>query len=153
MSRSMLVFAPHLNSWRRFAAHSYAPVTPNWGLNNRSVAVRVPAGDSASRRLEHRVAGVDANPYLCAAVVLAGMRAGLAAGHEPPAEVTAYPEPTDELSPDWRSAIMAAAGSDFLRDALGRRLWEVFLAVKRDEYARFAQRITAEEYACYLDTV
>ena len=45
MGESMLVFAPHANSWRRFASNSYAPVSPTWGVNNRSVALRIPAGD------------------------------------------------------------------------------------------------------------
>ncbi|TIP77291.1 MAG: glutamine synthetase, partial [Mesorhizobium sp.] len=64
MAESMLVFAPHANSWRRFVSQSYAPVAPTWGVNNRSVALRVPAGDAKNRRIEHRPSGVDANPYL-----------------------------------------------------------------------------------------
>ncbi|TIT44154.1 MAG: glutamine synthetase, partial [Mesorhizobium sp.] len=71
MAESMLVFAPHANSWRRFVSQSYAPVAPTWGVNNRSVALRVPAGDAKNRRIEHRPSGVDANPYLVAATVLA----------------------------------------------------------------------------------
>lgn len=54
MAESMLVFAPHANSWRRFVSQSYAPVAPTWGVNNRSVALRVPAGDAKNRRIEHR---------------------------------------------------------------------------------------------------
>ena len=46
MAESMLVFAPHANSWRRFVSQSYAPIAPTWGVNNRSVALRVPAGDA-----------------------------------------------------------------------------------------------------------
>ncbi len=57
MAESMLVFAPHANSWRRFASQSYAPVSPSWGVNNRSVALRIPAGDIKARRIEHRRPG------------------------------------------------------------------------------------------------
>ena len=57
--------------------NSYAPIAPTWGVNNRSVALRVPAGDAANRRIEHRPSGVDANPYLVAATVLAGIAKGL----------------------------------------------------------------------------
>jgi glutamine synthetase len=85
MGESMLVFAPHANSWRRFAAQSYAPVAPTWGVNNRSVALRIPAGDIRARRIEHRPAGVDANPYL-----VGGHRAG---GHPQRAGRTAGPGP------------------------------------------------------------
>lgn len=77
MGESMLVFAPHGNSWRRFVGQSYAPVSPSWGVNNRSVALRIPAGEIKARRIEHRPSGVDANPYLVAATVLAGIRHGL----------------------------------------------------------------------------
>ena len=80
---SMLVFAPHANSWRRFVSQSYAPVAPTWGVNNRSVALRVPAGDVEARRIEHRPSGVDANPYLVAATVLAGIAKGLDEGLDP----------------------------------------------------------------------
>jgi glutamine synthetase len=83
MADSMVVFAPHANSWRRLASRSYAPVAPTWGFNNRSVAVRLPAGPIAARRFEHRVAGVDANPYVVAAAVLAGLRRGLESRLDP----------------------------------------------------------------------
>jgi glutamine synthetase len=88
MGESMLVFAPHANSWRRFASQSYAPVSPTWGVNNRSVALRIPAGDIRARRIEHRPAGVDSNPYLVAATVLAGIRHGLKNRIDPGPETT-----------------------------------------------------------------
>ena len=123
MGESMLVFAPHANSWRRFASNSYAPVSPTWGVNNRSVALRIPAGDIRARRIEHRPAGVDANPYLVAATVLAGIRHGIAHKVDPGPETTGngYAEGADAppIPVDWRSAIEAAKASVFLRDALG----------------------------------
>ena len=70
MGESMLVFAPHANSWRRLVLGSYAPVRPNWGLDNRSVAFRIPSSSNKNRRIEHRVSGVDANPYLVALTCL-----------------------------------------------------------------------------------
>ncbi|MGX5719185.1 glutamine synthetase family protein [Shinella zoogloeoides] len=154
MHESMLVFAPHLNSWRRFSAQSYAPTTPTWGTNNRSVAVRIPAGAPAGRHLEQRAAGIDSNPYLVGATVLAGMRRGILAKADPGPETTAYAEAGgDELSPDWRSAIEAATRSAFLKEALGERLHHVFLALKRAEYRRFAAEITALERALYGEVV
>ena len=88
MAESMLVFAPHANSWRRFVSQSYAPIAPTWGVNNRSVALRVPAGDAKNRRIEHRPSGVDANPYLVAATVLAGIAKGLDEKLDPGPETT-----------------------------------------------------------------
>ena len=55
MAESMAVFAPNANSYRRFVSESYAPVAPIWGVNNRSVSLRVPAGPAASRHVEHRI--------------------------------------------------------------------------------------------------
>ena len=75
MAESMAVFAPNANSYRRFVSESYAPVAPIWGINNRSVSLRVPAGPPASRHVEHRIAGADANLYLAVATVLAARRA------------------------------------------------------------------------------
>ena len=54
LADGMAVFAPHANSYRRFRAMSYAPVAPTWGVNNRSVSLRVPAGPPASRHVEHQ---------------------------------------------------------------------------------------------------
>ena len=154
MHESMLVFAPHLNSWRRFSAQSYAPTMPTWGTNNRSVAVRIPAGAPAGRHLEQRAAGIDSNPYLVGATVLAGMRKGILAKADPGPETTAYAEtPSDDLPPDWRSAIETATRSSFLKEALGERLHHVFLALKRAEYRRFASEVTTLERMLYGEVV
>lgn len=154
MEESMLVFAPHLNSWRRFAAQSYAPTSPTWGTNNRSVAVRIPAGSGTDRHLEQRAAGIDANPYLVGATVLAAMQRGIDAKADPGLQTTAYADARDDqLPPDWHSAIEKAAGSAFLKDALGERLHFVLLALKRAEYRRFAAEVTPLERALYGEVV
>lgn len=153
LPEAMLIFAPHLNSWRRFAVGSYAPTAPTWGINNRSVAVRVPAGSAAGRHLEQRMAGVDANPYLVGAVTLAAMRAGLAAGADPgPASAHYAPDATDILPPDWRDAIVTAGRSAFLKETLGDRLHHVLLALKRAEYRLFAGEVTEMEYRRTLES-
>jgi glutamine synthetase len=157
MGESMLVFAPHANSWRRFAAQSYAPVSPSWGVNNRSVALRIPAGPVAARRIEHRPAGVDANPYLVAATVLAGIRNGMDRRLDPGPETTGngYEGAADAppIPVDWRSAIVAAQGSDFLREALGADMHRTFTAIKAAEHARVARTIADVDYDLYLHTV
>ncbi|MBK8457513.1 MAG: glutamine synthetase [Phyllobacteriaceae bacterium] len=157
MGESMLVFAPHANSWRRFASQSYAPVSPTWGVNNRSVAIRVPAGDVKSRRIEHRPSGVDANPYLVAATVLAALRVGLddkldpgpeTTGNGYAAETASRPTPTD-----WGSAIEAACGSEFLTEALGPAMHRTFTEIKKAEYFRVARTVTELDYHLYLHEV
>ena len=156
MGEAMLVFAPHANSWRRFASQSYAPVSPTWGVNNRSVALRIPAGDIRARRIEHRPAGVDANPYLVAATVLAGIRHGLKHRIDPGPEVTGngYEAETTVVIPeDWRSAIKLAQGSSFLKDALGEDMHRTFTAVKAAEYARVMRTVSEVDFDLYLHTV
>lgn len=156
MGESMLVFAPHANSWRRFASQSYAPVSPTWGVNNRSVALRIPAGDIRARRIEHRPAGVDANPYLVAATVLAGIRHGLKHRIDPGPEVTGngYDAESPVVMPDdWRSAIKLAQGSEFLKAALGEDMHRTFTAVKAAEYARVMRTVSEVDFDLYLHTV
>ncbi len=77
------MFAPNGNSYRRFQRESYAPVAASWGVNNRSVSLRVPAGPPASRHVEHRFCGADANLYVAAATVLAGAAHGIERGMDP----------------------------------------------------------------------
>ena len=156
MGESMLVFAPHANSWRRFANQSYAPVSPTWGVNNRSVALRIPAGDVRARRVEHRPAGVDANPYLVAATVLAGIRRGIERRIDPGPETTGNGYDAGEgagIPRDWRSAIEAATGSAFLKEALGEEMHRTFTAVKAAEYARVARTIPDVDFDLYLHRV
>ncbi|AZO04747.1 MULTISPECIES: glutamine synthetase family protein [unclassified Mesorhizobium] len=157
MAESMLVFAPHANSWRRFVSQSYAPVAPTWGVNNRSVALRVPAGDARNRRVEHRPSGVDANPYLVAATVLAGIVKGLDEGLDPGPETTGngYEQPSERstMPADWRAAIEAARGSDFLKSGLGPDLHRTFVAIKQAEYLRVARTVSELDYHLYLHEV
>ena len=80
MGESMLIFAPNANSWRRFVLGSYAPTRPNWGIDNRSVAFRIPTSNSHNRRIEHRVSGVDANPYLVALTVVSAIKKACSSG-------------------------------------------------------------------------
>jgi len=152
-AESFLVFAPNANSYRRHRSLSYAPVAPTWGINNRTVALRVPAGPPTSRHVEHRIAGADANLYLAVAAVLAGVETGIAQRIDPgaPLEGNAYAQPRPRVFPaTWHEAIERAAASEFLRDALGEGFLKVFLAVKRQECERFAAEVTPLDYAWYL---
>lgn len=156
LAEGMAVFAPHANSWRRFASNSYAPVAATWGVNNRSVALRVPAGSPGSRHLEHRVAGIDANPYLVGALTIAGALRGMRNRMDPGEAITGNGyEVADStgMPPDWRSAIERMAQSDFVAETLGKRFCEVFVAVKRAELARTMREIPDTDFRLYRDVV
>jgi glutamine synthetase len=151
----MLLFAPNANSFRRLRPLSYAPTAPTWGHNNRTVALRVPAGAPSARRIEHRVAGADANPHLVLAAVLAGIHHGLTHELEPsaPIEGNAYAQVGPSLPLSWDRALEAFAGASVLNGYLGDafcRLYRVCRAAERD---RFADVVTPTEYAWYLNTV
>jgi glutamine synthetase len=155
MAEAMLLFAPNANSFRRLRPLSYAPTAPTWGHNNRTVALRVPAGAPSARRIEHRVAGADANPYLVLAAVLAGIHHGLTHQLEPSAPIAgnAYEQVTPSLPLSWDWAIEALADATVLPGYLGEgfcRLYRVCRAAERD---RFADVITPTEYAWYLNTL
>jgi glutamine synthetase len=166
MAESLLAFAPNGNSYRRFQSESYAPTAVNWGVNNRSVSLRVPAGPASSRHIEHRIAGADANPYVAAATVLAGVERGIALGLDPGPPVTgngyaaaaaeaasgAPLDPALVLPRTWQEAIDRAAGSTFLAEALGPDFLRIFLAIKRQECARFSAEVTELDRSWYLHT-
>lgn len=153
MAESLLAFAPNANSYRRFRSQSYAPTAPSWGVNNRSVSLRVPTGPAASRHVEHRIAGADANLYVAAAAVLAGVELGIRERIDPGAPVTGNGYARDarpELPRTWHEAIERAAASAFLREALGGGFLDVYLAIKRQECERFSATVTELDYAWYL---
>jgi len=152
MPEAMALFAPDANAFRRLAPNAYAPVTRSWAPDNRSVAVRIPGGDPAGRRLEHRVAAANANPYLVLAAVLAGIHHGLREGLDPgaPARGNAGTEADPEVPLDWARALDRLEGSAVLREYLGGDYLELYCATKRLERARFERQITALEYQWYL---
>jgi len=153
VAESFLVFAPNANSYRRYRSLSYAPVAPTWGINNRTVSLRVPAGPPASRHVEHRIAGADANLYLAVAAVLAGVEKGIDERIDPgpPVEGNGYAIARPRVFPaTWHEAIERAGASEFLHAALGADFLRVFLAVKRQECERFMAEVTPLDYAWYL---
>jgi glutamine synthetase len=155
MAEAMLLFAPNANSFRRLRPRSYAPTAPTWGHNNRTVALRVPLGPPAARRIEHRTAGADANPYLVLAAVLAGIHHGLSLRLEPDAPIAgnAYAEVEPSLPLSWDQAIDALAAAAVLPDYLGAEFFRLYRVCRAAERDRFADFITPAEYAWYLATV
>jgi glutamine synthetase len=153
MAESMAVFAPNANSYRRFVSESYAPVAPIWGINNRSVSLRVPAGPPASRHVEHRICGADANLYLAVALVLGGAAHGLRERLDPgaPVEGNGYAQPGVRTLPaTWSEALALAAKSEFLEETLGKEFLKIFLAIKSQECARFSAEVSELDYSWYL---
>jgi glutamine synthetase len=153
----MAICAPSANAYRRFQSESYVPLSPNWAINNRGAAFRIPVGAPHSRRVEHRVAGADANPYLLAAAVLAGMHLGITRQLEPGPMLTGNPyhaDPSDraQIPLTWPEALNEFAGSDFIRDYFGARFAELFERTRRGEMQDFLSYVSALDYDWYLTT-
>lgn len=155
MPETTLLYAPHFNSYRRLRPGTHAPSAAAWGYENRTVAIRIPGGSSKARRIEHRVAGADANPYLVLAGILAGALHGIEGEVTPPDPVTgdAYELKLKSLPPDWASAIDAFAAGSIIERTLPLMLRDMLVACKRQEMATFALQVTDFEYETYLDAV
>jgi len=152
MPESMALFAPSLNSYRRFQPDMFAPVNRRWGINNRSAGLRVPMGPSEARRVEHRAAGADANPYLTLAAVLAGLHHGLTNKIDPgaPAAGNVSREPDLALPFTLEAALAKLAGASVLGSYLGSETLSLYGETKRLEAQRFARIISPAEYEWYL---
>jgi glutamine synthetase len=154
MADCMAIFAPNANSYRRLRPEAYVPLHPTWAYNNRGVAVRVPLSGRSDRRLEHRVAGADVNPYLFVAAVLAGMLHGMDRSLEAPPPLTgnAYTQPleAEPLPIDWATAIARLDSSEAMREYFGERFIDLYVTLKRGELADFGSYISPLEYAWYL---
>ncbi len=157
LADSFAIFAPNANSFRRFKANSYAPVAPTWGVNNRTVSFRVPAGSPASRHIEHRACGADANPYLAVAAMLAAIHHGITGEIDPgPAVVgNGYEAETQGGEPmpsNWFSAVDRFAASSAMADYLGTRFVQMYSIVKRAEQEQFFASVPTLDYDWYLRT-
>jgi glutamine synthetase len=152
MREAMLIFAPSFTSFRRFGANFFVPVNATWGYNNRSVAFRVPSGPAAARRIEHRIAGADANPYLVLAAVLAGALHGIDGKLDPgpPSEGNVCITIDPDLPLTVPSALQALRGARILPSWLGAEYLALYAAVKEGEYAKFMGETFEREYAWYL---
>ncbi len=151
-AEGMAIFAPNLNVYRRYVADNFTPVTTHWGDNNRSVAFRIPSGPSSARRIEHRAAGAEANPYLVMAAVLAGMHHGLTnrldAGKRSTGNVGAEVDADLPLTL-WR-ALEATRNATILPGYLGKDYCRIYADVKQAEFAAFMETTSRQEYDWYL---
>ena len=129
-------FAPFANSYRRFVPGSYAPINLTWANENRSVTVRVPRAEKDSeRRLEFRLSGADANPFLVLAAVLSGIHRGVSRKLRPPAEAKGDATARKPGVPlEWRAALDALARGKILPSYMGADFIRHYLTVKENEW-------------------
>lgn len=135
LAEASLILSPFPASYDRLAAHSHAPTAICWGYDNRTVAVRIPAGPDAARRLEVRSASGEANPYLLLMVILAAATEGMGLQMPPPPAVSgdAYAQNLPQLPADFDTALALFADSEAMKRYLPGPLFDMFLASKRQD--------------------
>ncbi|GAD55767.1 MAG: glutamine synthetase [Limimaricola cinnabarinus] len=150
-----LAFAPHANSYDRLVPDSHAPTGICWAYDNRTASVRVPGGSPAARRIEHRVAGGDVNPYLFLAAVLGSALVGIEDAMTPPPPIVgnAYEQEMAQIPQTWGAAIDAFENSEMVRRIFPQLLIDNLVMTKRQELHYMAELSPDQQLELYLDTV
>ncbi|MGI9318836.1 MAG: glutamine synthetase family protein [bacterium] len=146
MADCMAIYAPNINSYRRFVPNIYVPVSPSWAFENRSVAFRIPKSHGDARRIEHRIAGADANPYLALAALLAGIHRGITdlidPGEPDIGNAGEQVDPSIPLEPE--RAFSVCRDSAFISDYFGERYTKAYTSCKLNEYREFSKQARHE---------
>ncbi|MFZ7093169.1 glutamine synthetase family protein [Primorskyibacter sp. 2E233] len=152
---SALIFAPHQNSYDRLVPEAHAPSGICWAYENRTAAIRIPSGAPAARRVEHRVAGGDVNPYLALTAILGAALNGMEDEAQPPKPITgnSYAQDLPHIPTDWATAIKAFEDSTIMPRIFPQYLIRNLLLTKKQELHYMAELSGPEQVEVYLDTV
>ncbi|WP_299190902.1 glutamine synthetase family protein [uncultured Litoreibacter sp.] len=155
MKASTLIFAPHANSYTRLVKGSHAPTAICWGYENRTASIRIPGGPPQARRIEHRVAGGDTNPYLMLAAILGAAMNGIEDAAAPPTAIkgNAYAQDLPQLAGDWASAIDLFAASKDVARIFTPLLIDNLTRTKRQELRKYAPLSPEDQMKLSLETV
>ena len=145
LAAAMALMAPYVNSYRRHSLTEDSPTNLAWGMDNRTVGLRVPIGDPANRRIENRVPGADANPYLAIAASLAALWLGLQEQRRPTRPRKDSGEDLTTLPRNLDIALDALEKTSPLHDVLGEEFVKLFIEVKRGEADAFLEVISPWE--------
>ncbi|HJU50677.1 MAG TPA: glutamine synthetase family protein [Pseudogulbenkiania sp.] len=142
----MPLFAPYVNSFRRLSRYTAAPTNVEWGYDNRTVGLRVPHSSPKARRVENRVPGVDANPYIAMAATLACGYLGIVNKIQPtePRQTDAYELPY-QFPHSSEESLVALRNCHEIAEVLGQRFVKMYLAMKEKEYAEYFRVISPWE--------
>jgi len=152
MPAAMSFWAPNTNAYRRYTSgFNCAPVSLTWGYENRTVAFRIPLARDGAWRVENRVPGADANPYLAMAITLAGMLHGMDNELDPgnPSD-HAINDKDENLPLNLDTALISTMASKPLANALGQQFMDLYCQHRKAEAFAFLQTINSKEYDWYL---
>lgn len=138
-----LLFAPNVNSYKRFAGHSFAPTAIAWGRDNRTCAIRV-VGDGGSLRIEHRAPGGDVNPYLALAAMIAAGLHGIDEGLDPEPAVAgnAYAAGSPRLPATLGDAVTLFRESEMAARAFGAEVVRHYARAAEIELEAYQAAVT-----------
>ena len=142
---SMPLMAPYVNSYRRLLSAEDSPTNLAWGVDNRTVGLRVPRGMPQNRRIENRIPGADANPYLAIAATLASVYLGLTNKTKPTKELTKSGEDLTTIPRNLDMALDVLSRQSALHPILGERFVKIFDEIKRAEGAAYLRVISPWE--------
>jgi glutamine synthetase len=155
MAETMALLCPKVNSYRRFQPDFFVAMAPTWGVDNRTVALRIPNGSGSATRIEHRVAGADANPYLAMSALLAGALHGinndLILGPKTTGNGAEKTPPSLPLN--WVDAYSLLSNSQFAANYFGADFLRVYTQVQQQEYDEFNLHVSSLEIDWYQRTL
>ena len=146
----MPIFAANHNAMRRYGAMVNAASRASWGYEDRDACIRIPESDPRNLRIEHRLAGADANPYLVLAAILSGMEHGLDAAREPITPLNEDRNSGIDFPKDMLTAVSAMRQHPVVNERLGSEFVMVYCENKRQDHLAFMQAISAREYRWFL---
>ena len=146
----MPIFAPNQNAYRRLGGTTNIATRASWGFEDRDACLRIPESDAKNLRIEHRLAGADANPYLVLAAILVGLEHGLESANEPIAPLNENRSSGVDFPLEMLEAVRAMQHQPQLREGLGAEFVDVYCENKRQDHLAFMQEISAREYRWYL---
>lgn len=149
MTDMQAIFAPNLNAWRRLGPGSFAPSHANWGFDHRGVAIRIPQSSGKNARLEHRICGADANPYLVLSAILAGIQHGWDQKLDPGKAVGENTSPRT-LHTEWYQGLCAWDQSNLAGQFFGEEFKRIYSVVRHHEYATLRKQISDIELALLI---
>jgi len=145
----MPIFAANHNAFRRYGMVNSA-TRASWGFEDRDACIRIPESSEQHLRIEHRLAGADANPYLVLAAILAGMEHGIDSAQEPIAPLNKNRDSGIDFPKDMLEAVRAMQNHPVLEDKLGKEFLFVYSELKRQDHLAFMNEISAREYRWFL---
>jgi len=158
MAEAAVCGSATVNGYRRRQPYTFCPINAAWGIDNRTVGIRIIQGSETATRVEKRDAGADCNPYLLLATDIAAGLDGIEQGLEPSEMTTGNAYEAEDAIPiptDLGDAIALARGSDWLKDVMGETQYEIYLQQCERELAFYNEhinnRVTQLERDRYMD--